>query len=320
MGLAGGDTKRNIEAIALFALFLSFSSFSFINLVTRPVACFPGDIGFIKCPLQPGTHDTTALGTWLNMPSALTEFMGNRSFRQVFYARSVIAAAGLQADLTVNCTNPSNTPGAYLQLQYANFSATTNTNTSNFAILSGIGNVARVPIDNSVNNPCPGFLVSSLAGLLPNLNNQKSVYIFRVVGSGGGGSGDNPRFSSVSIVMHQIVIREIMWLPTSVTTTGFTAQAYLLIQATNSAIVNANWLATNTTSLGTAFIESGTTTCTINEPTPPTAAVPTCNQAIVFATPFVTAPEVFLTGTSQPGSITLTVASITILGVPTVTL
>jgi hypothetical protein len=55
LGLAGEDNQRNISAIALLALFLSFSSFSLYNLTTKPVACFPGDIGTVKCPLVAGT-------------------------------------------------------------------------------------------------------------------------------------------------------------------------------------------------------------------------------------------------------------------------
>lgn len=58
MGLAGGDNKRNTQAIAIFALLLSFASFSFVNLVTRPVACFPGDIGTSKCPVSAGQPDS----------------------------------------------------------------------------------------------------------------------------------------------------------------------------------------------------------------------------------------------------------------------
>jgi len=63
MSLAGSDNQRNLQAIALLALFLSFSSFSFINLVTRPVACFPGDIGTIKCPYTGATNPTLQRGT-----------------------------------------------------------------------------------------------------------------------------------------------------------------------------------------------------------------------------------------------------------------
>jgi hypothetical protein len=57
VSLAGGDNQRNIAAVALLALFLSFSSFSLYNLTTRPVACFPGDIGTSKCPVNVGSTD-----------------------------------------------------------------------------------------------------------------------------------------------------------------------------------------------------------------------------------------------------------------------
>jgi len=55
MSLAGTDNHRNVAAIAMLALFLSFSSFSLYNLTTRPVACFPGDIGSAKCPVSAGS-------------------------------------------------------------------------------------------------------------------------------------------------------------------------------------------------------------------------------------------------------------------------
>ena len=50
MGL-GGSGKENVEAIAFLALLLTFS-FSFYAFVTRPIACFPGDIGTTKCPVS----------------------------------------------------------------------------------------------------------------------------------------------------------------------------------------------------------------------------------------------------------------------------
>jgi len=63
LGLAGGDNRRNLEAIALLALFLSFSTFSFVNLVTRPVACFPGDIGSSKCPITTNNRITISFAS-----------------------------------------------------------------------------------------------------------------------------------------------------------------------------------------------------------------------------------------------------------------
>ena len=55
MGLAGGDTRHNIEAIALFALLLSFSSFAFFDLTGRV--------------LPPATPDCIKLGTCYAKPS-----------------------------------------------------------------------------------------------------------------------------------------------------------------------------------------------------------------------------------------------------------
>ena len=154
MGLAGSDNQRNIEAIALLALFLSFSTFSLYNLTNKPVACFPGDIGTSKCPITVNvSHDMTSLGTWIGMPFNQTELMGNTTYRGVLASRSSGGSSGLAVGLVVGCVNPSNTPGATLQLQYANYSDTTHLNSSNFV---NVGVVANILIDNSANQPCPG--------------------------------------------------------------------------------------------------------------------------------------------------------------------
>src|SRR5207249_10621936 len=92
------------------------------------------------------------LGTWNNMPSAVTELMGNASYRGLVIAlKSSGSIGGLLVGLTVTCVNPSNTAGANLQLQYANYSDTTHSNSSNFVNI-GISQL----IDNSANNHCPG--------------------------------------------------------------------------------------------------------------------------------------------------------------------
>jgi len=206
-GLGGSsqERRRNLEAIAFLALILTFSSVSFFSLVTRPISCFPGDIGTVKCPITTSiVHDTTPLGVWKSMPACPVitdscELMGNASYRGTL----VFSIGGQQAQtsaiLSVGCVIPSNTLGAVLQLQYANYSVTSRTNITNFINLG-----SAVPVDNSATWPCPGNLEIGTGGTLPAI---VQGFIFRVIGSGGGGTGDNPRFSSITVNIYQQIVR-----------------------------------------------------------------------------------------------------------------
>src|SRR5437899_804228 len=107
------------------------------------------------------TQTFASLGTWNNMPSAATELMGNTSYRGMLRSSSGGGESGFRAGLQAGCVNPSNTVGATLQLQYANYSDTTHTNSSNFANILG----ASIFIDNSANWPCPGSLESGDSAL-----------------------------------------------------------------------------------------------------------------------------------------------------------
>jgi hypothetical protein len=262
------------------------------------------------------TADTTALGTWRNFPSASRcssgnyssascELMGNTSQRGILYQRSTISAAGLSVDLSVGCVTPSNTVGAILQLQYANFSQATNTNTSNFVNIAG-----TIKIDNSVFWSCPGMLIAASAGSLPNIQGLRVPYQFRVVGSGGGGVGDNPRFNSVNVIVHQIISRVVYFVTSSVTTTSFVTTASLLTQPTSVPLVMTfDWVALNTTTL------HGTTTCSIVVLT-----ASSCSVTTTFSSAFAGTPSV-LVSADAPGAglMTLTIASISLLREETVT-
>ncbi len=307
MGLAGSDNQRNVEAIALLALFLSFSTFSLYNLTNKPVACFPGDIGTVKCPITTNvSHDTISLGTWTGMPFNSTELMGNESYRATLTFNAVNVEAGITTSLSVGCITPSNTVGASLQLQYANFSTTTNLNTSNFVNV-GTGTQGQVFIDNSANWACPGTLVSPTSTSLP-AGGGLQGFIFRAVGSGGGGTGDNPRFSSVTVNVLETVARTVVFYATSITTTGFSANLRQTLPAAVSTTVNFQWIATT----NGALTESGSGSCTIN------VNAVSCNALQTFGTSFVGTPQVVGNGQTST-TISLAVASLNLLKAQTVT-
>lgn len=324
MGLAGGDNKRNTQAIAIFALLLSFASFSFVNLVTRPIACFPGDIGTAKCVLQPGTHDITSLGTWISMPPAsscgtgntsasICELMGNQTYRGILKSITSSGESGFNVAPQIGCISPSNTVGAMLQLQYANYSDTTHTNSSNFA---NVG--AGIFIDNSAGWPCPGNLETT-GGSLPTLTTNPADFIFRYVGIGGGGSGDNPRFSSASVNIVQVARNLITGWATGITNVHFTgaiALAYALAAA--STTENFQWFATNTTSTGCGLStdncwEHGTSSCAILTTTS------ICSVTVTFTTAFTGTPGVIVNPTNTPGLVSLSIGTISLLMAQTLT-
>ena len=182
------------------------------------------------------------------MPFDQTELMGNTSYRGMLRSSSGGGESGFRAGLQAGCVNPSNTVGATLQLQYANYSDTTHTNSSNFANVLG----ASIFVDNSANWPCPGSLESG-DSTLPTLTTNPTVFIFRVVGSGGGGFGDNPRFSFISTNIQQLALR----LPTVVvstrSTTAFTAFVYTEFPVVIATTENFDWLA----STNGVLLESG---------------------------------------------------------------
>jgi hypothetical protein len=241
------------------ALFLSFSSFSLYNLTNRPVACFPGDIGTLKCPLSSG-HDTMALGTWIGMPSAATELMGNTSYRAVL-AGPTNGFTGLSAALAIGCEIVSNTIGAQLQLQYALFS------TSNI-IASGFQAIGTALIIDGGGANCQngGWDASQPAALNSTGSNQG--YIFRVMGSGGGGTGDNPRFNFVSVTLTENVRRNYSAQIGSTTTTTISFQSSSPFAETNLKTVNVKWIVSNVTTAtpcgsGDTCVESGVAATTI---------------------------------------------------------
>lgn len=265
------------------------------------------------------SHDITSLGTWKNMPNSsscgvgntsaqVCELMGNQSYRGLFESGNANGLAGIRAGLSISCIKPSNTIGAFLQLQYANYSFFTLTNTSNFI---NVGASSSLKIDNSANNPCPGNIISSGNNILPTLASNPALYIFRVVGVGGGGLGDNPRFSSVIVNINQVA--NVIFVPvvSARTLTTFTAFEYAIpFQPGIDRIVTFNWVATNN---GVA-IESGTNVCTI------LAGTNSCSITTTFPVAFVTTiPNVVLTTQASSMNFLLSIADIPLLMAQTIT-
>jgi len=283
------------------------------SFILAIIALLVGFVGW-GIPNSGGGGSSSAgvpLGTWTNMPFSQTELMGNTSYRAVL--RFTTASSAVTVELEVGCISPSNTIGATLQLQYANFTAVTNTNTSLFV---NLGNA--IPIDNSVNFPCPGVLLDGTpGGLPPNISNP--AYEFRVVGSNGGGIGDNPRFSFVSVLIHQQVQPLFQLRKAAVSTTSFTTVA-LLEYATSAVagqVVSFDWIAVNDTGTSclslSACIQHGTNSCTI-----PLNGF-TCNVVTTFGTAFTNTPNVVVSPNTAVGTKQLTVGTISLLSAQTLT-
>ena len=225
--------------------------------------------GFTIVGAQGPSSPGVALGTWFNFPSSCSasfdecELMGNQSYRQVLATGSASGEGGITVQLSVGCILPSvSIFNPKLNLQYANYSRFTGLNTSKFLTL------VSVQIDNSAGNPCPGNLISTGANL-PSINTNPADFIFRVVGQNGTGTGDNPRFSSVSVLVSQLAQRIYMIDIPAPTTTTFAWKAYSNFPVSSSTTFTMQWSASNITttncgSIGDHCWEQGTSSCTFN--------------------------------------------------------
>ena len=264
-------------------------------------------------PLCLTTADNNGLGTWKNMPSATTELMGNTSYRAVLMVRTSGGSVGLSAGLEVGCITPSNTVGAQLQLQYANYSDTTHTNSSNFANLG-----MTVFIDNSANWPCPGTLENNV-GTLPAINLNPVGYLFRVLGMNGGGSGDNPRFSLVSVYVTQSIIRTFIFGHLTPGTSSFLGFIQSNFPVTASTTPSFDWFATNasntvpTCGTGDLCEQHGTNSCTI------AIAGSQCTVTTTYGTAFTGTVVVQMTGKQLGTIVSLSIGTIGLLQAQTLT-
>jgi hypothetical protein len=280
-----------------------------------------GAIG-IGSPVAPAA-DTKQLGTWVNMPANQTELMGNSSYRGLLIASATGGESGIQVSLLVNCINPSNTVGAYLKLQWAFFNEVLNTNSSVFADAVNGFPSGTVPIDGITMHgpdlyPCPGILQGDVFPLPSNAGSH-TIFVFRVVGVGGGGLGDNPRFSSVQVAINQAVQRFFSPIIVLTTTTTFRWLAYSPFQVASSTTITIEWIATNITATAcitlSNCIEHGTSTCTIP------AGASNCGSSIIvtFTNAFSAAPDVVATAKTAGSLATVPAGNIDLLLAQTLT-
>ena len=246
------------------------------------------------------------LGTWTNMPSSPTELMGNTSYRGILIPTSGgTTLTGIQAGLAVNCITVSNTVGANLQLQYALYSFITDTNTTNF---QSIG-LAQVYIDGVTANSCVNNSIVSDIGSVLNVTTAGLGYVFRVMGSGGGGAGDNPRLSSITVLVSQLITRIYMPIPLSITVNGFSGRMYANVLVQVAITANFQYVATN----NGVQTDSGSGTCTI------AIGANNCSAAITFPLAFATVPNVVMTSTTPGGSNGIPIGTISLLSAQTLT-
>jgi len=136
-----------------------------------------------QLPFQSGTELN-----WPNMPSALTEIYGDANGDHRI-ATNWIASTGFR--FGVNCVTASNMAGAYLTVQYSANSGSTWTE---------LNTAQRFIIDNT---QCPSsfpgasvFFANTAYSTIPAPALINPV-LFRIIGVGGGGIGDTPKFSEL---------------------------------------------------------------------------------------------------------------------------
>jgi len=157
-------------------------------------------------------HDNFALGTWYNMPAATTELFGNTDYEVPLLPVPTSTVLGqIVVTFVINCLVASNSFGAYLQLQVQNVTGVVPPAPQAQLVANGpwtnIG--PQMFIDNTV--PCGSNGFGGLTNLETTgqtLANQKyplNGWLFRVLGSGGGGAGDNPQFAYIGVELFQLM-------------------------------------------------------------------------------------------------------------------
>lgn len=251
------------------------------------------------------------LGIWHNFPTTTQctlsldscELFGTNIWRGIAFTGSASNTA-VGWGLLVDCITPSNTPGAFLQLQVSTTALGSMANATNWVSFNN-----PVFIDNAVHSgtlfPCPGQLSAIFTTSIPLLNTflPSDHMLFRAIGNGGGGAGDNPRFGTISVQAYQQQFRLGYPIVVSTTTTSFTAREVLIYSPTSAPFtLSFNWFATNVTTLqcviaGQHCFESGTSSCVI----PVLPSQPTCTVVVTFASAFVGVPKVTMTNTVTGG-------------------
>jgi hypothetical protein len=320
--LTDKDRKRILVLVFLIGLIVLGDIVSgAIGIASGPsLASDTCTVSNMLCP-----HDTYPLGTWFNFPdinppcnpqptgfAGACELLGNSSYRGLLVTHSSFGENGLNVALVEECITPSNTVGSQLQLQYANYSETTRSNSSNFVNIGGSDF-----IDN-INDPCPG-VVTSGTGVLPPISLNPSDFLFRVIGYGGGGTGDNPRFSMVAVLISQAIGRIYQIQAAGITTAHFLWKPWSSYPLTTATTVTISWIGTNqtTTACGTNdnCIQSGTSSCSIPAGTIACSSFTT----VTFGTAFTGTVIVTTTPQTTGALVSIPVGSISLLSAQTLT-
>jgi len=228
-----------------------------------------------------GSMLSSPLGQWTGMPFNQTELFAETTHRVILDSFDQIAGIGFS--LVVACTFPSNTVGANLQMQSATYSSITGLNTTNFTNLG-----TSLLIDNSTNHPCPGTLITGTTFPAAATQNGVVNLILRVVGSGGGGSGDNPVFTAVNLMLRHKVFNLVDTYASSKSTTGFTASVTFTLTSQAAITISFDWMAQGNTTLTTGLVQSGTDSCTVN------LGLFSCTKAVTFPVAFLSTPNVVI--------------------------
>jgi hypothetical protein len=151
-----------------------------------------------------GTFSFLASGTnvnWVNMPNAKTEFLGNinNELMPTFISSTAIT-------FVVDCPTPSNNNGAFLNVEYS----------FNQAIWISLG--VNVTIDNTSN--CGFSPVVSITTGIPSGALGSAIFL-RVIGKNGGGIGDTPSFTNISLITSILPANPDVPSATSITKTSF---------------------------------------------------------------------------------------------------
>ena len=164
--------------------------------------------------------------TWTSFPATQTEWMGMTDHRIGYTLQS-----GYSTQLMVDCSAASNTAGATLAAQYSSDGGVTWNNLGTGAVIDS--------------TKCPGTSLGG-AGAIPT-----SIYgvpiLLRIVGQGGGGSGDNPAFTVVSLNLKAVEFLQCETVQRLVSYTGFTLTITCLqqIAQSNGVTFSVRWDATD---------------------------------------------------------------------------
>lgn len=192
-------------------------------------------------------QNSTLANIWVGMPAAQTEIFGDLQLQHEIVLQNInlfVAYTGVV--MQVACGNPSNTLGAFLQPQFSLDGGTTwsqvaatagqlNIVIDNTRCPTGVGSLLMDPLGQVA-------IASALTTPLTSCNAIGCV-IFRIVGQGGGGTGDNPMIHAVRLdFIGQIFsVGRILFL--SVTAASFQARCSLPVKVGVATLCNMPWLA-----------------------------------------------------------------------------